>query len=308
MVFVINSSQAGNSPAHALSDFSELLLQSHPKDKLPSYIHRAGDECFKLSQKKELLERENFVDTRYEESAFSEDFQTPSSSFRTLNALTPTQLLDLFQNYVSHAKTTDDEQPKLALSLLEGLLRKEYYSGTTGRIANFLHKKSSFFDFTKTREGLQLAAISQKIASLKPTPKMEIPKIEKRTSVSSVEKDVFTDNPKDSEALGAISYGECEIVFMTPKAFLLEVDPYFKRHPDEHSLPGLLREMADLANGKKKGTKFAPLMIDRSGKHKICDGYTILDHEGRHRAWAAYLLGMEQVPVAVIKGKGHKFT
>ncbi len=303
MVFTINSSLAGNSPAHALSDFSELILRAHPKDRAQSYIHRLGDECFKLGARQEHILVEDLQKSRYEERLPSEEgYSDFSPSYVTRDALNTTQVLDLFQNFVSQAKNIDDDRPDRAFTLLRDRLQTEYYSGASGSAAGFFNKHFGWFDFGTTREGRKLQTISAKLKSLKPTPQMKMPKIAKTTdSSSSIGERVFTDKLYDSEAIGTISYGKSTIKWMAPGEYLRQVDPYFRRQPDEDSLPFLIKEMVDLADGEKEGPKFAPLMMNPSRQQKICDGYTILEHEGRHRALAAKQLEIPSVPVAIVE-------
>lgn len=302
MVFNISSSIAGNSAAHALSDFSDLILKT---DHSHSYIHRLSDACFKLGKKQETY----FVETEKEGKhaptsllSSEEGLDSLSSAYETRESLSTVQIIDLFQNYVDHAKSIDDEKPIRAFQILRDQLKKEYYSGISGSLAESFYKKFGWFDFNNTPYAIKLTKIFKRLSSLETTPKFVVPQIsQKAKESSSIEERIFTDTTADSEAIGAISYGSATVQWMKPGEYLRQVDPYFTRHEDEESMPFLFGTMVDLANGKKSEPKFAPLMMKPSRQQKICEGYSIVEHEGRHRAFAAMRLGIPLVPVAICK-------
>ena len=104
-------------------------------------------------------------------------------------------------------------------------------------------------------------------------------------------------------------HSDYEIVWMSPETFMSFVDPNFK--------PGVAAFQSKSLNWLEEqahaGAKFAPLQVwaTKSDTEALKRGIVlpppavVRDHEGRHRAWLAYNLGMEEIPVAVWRRAGN---
>ncbi|MCH9609185.1 MAG: hypothetical protein S4CHLAM45_04070 [Chlamydiales bacterium] len=121
---------------------------------------------------------------------------------------------------------------------------------------------------------------------------------------------IFSGNLKDQKTIswiGSYGYEPYNIEWMAPTTYLHRVDPHFSCQPAQESMPWIIYKMQRLASGEET-TKFAPLMMKPHEKYEISPGYTILGHEGRHRALAASWLGISPIPVAVLQKKTDNYT
>ena len=94
-----------------------------------------------------------------------------------------------------------------------------------------------------------------------------------------------------------------KLVWMRPDEFLELVPPqvpgfsrYDERVYDKGSLESIER-------GFREGSEFDPLFLDVD-----IDTCRIINHEGRHRAFVAYKLGIEKVPVIIFHREGGYFV
>jgi hypothetical protein len=263
------------SPNHCLSDFAGLVLSAYQQtDKKPLYIYQRTSEYFSLFERKD----------------------------ERIPRLKSSKIIEAFDRYAAKAAVCDDK-PKKALALFQDRIKAKYYSGMFGKIRLILNRLFGLCRFENreiAKKIDKLAVILEEIPKTKGSK--EIPKIERKSDLSKLVRNVFTVDLKNTVAHGAMPIyldRKWRIKWMSPDDYLRQVDLWFQRHPDEKNLSWILNEMASLANGYKKGVKFAPLMMDPNCKSRICEGYSILDHEGRHRAFAARLLGLPEIPVAI---------
>ncbi len=85
-----------------------------------------------------------------------------------------------------------------------------------------------------------------------------------------------------------------KLVWMRPDEFLELAPPKvpgFSRYDESVYSKESLKS---IINGLKAGSKFDPLFLDVD--IRTC---RVINHEGRHRAFAAYKLGIEKVPVII---------
>jgi hypothetical protein len=111
--------------------------------------------------------------------------------------------------------------------------------------------------------------------------------------------------PLDSEATASdlaylSKHGKAELVWMSPEDFLSKVP-----HPATERLPAILdlkekwfspSSLNWLRNAMMTSVKLEPLYLDYT---KMFRGWP--SHEGRHRAWVARSLGINKIPVIVVK-------
>lgn len=107
------------------------------------------------------------------------------------------------------------------------------------------------------------------------------------------------DDPSTQRCIGftpnhidAVSAHKARLVWMKPGAFLDFVDPHFE--PADSSI-AWLREAA------AAGRCFAPLQVWPDARRLPGGPWGVLPHEGRHRAWLARELGVERVPVLIMR-------
>lgn len=277
---------------HCLNDLSNLVLRAHDAKNSEGhlYVHEFSDPYFKLNKKTE----EHFVVSRW------------GSYFRTSYAIPLSKLLDLFENYAKKA-TVITSKPQKALQLIRQHTAQKYYSGICGRVRHLLNRVFGWYSFDLIPEAKRIDQISKSLLSIpRKTPLRLLSQIKASitSKADSWEKGrkVFTDNLKDINAHGALggyTYQPYAIKWMSPRQYLDQVDPHFKRHNDEDSMPWIYNEMAALIEGKSSGPKFSPLMMRPHDRHTVCDSYSVLAHEGRHRALAAERLGIAILPVAL---------
>ena len=129
-----------------------------------------------------------------------------------------------------------------------------------------LHQIFGWYSFELTEVAKRINKIAERVLSISIKPPSSKVKAKSLSSNSPYSKAtaVFTDNLDDRGAIGALcgfSSKRYSVKWMSPRQFLHEVDPYFKRHADEESMPWLLSQMKELIHDKQKGPKFSPLMM-----------------------------------------------
>jgi len=96
---------------------------------------------------------------------------------------------------------------------------------------------------------------------------------------------------------------DVKLVWMTPDEFLSQVP-----HPTTTLIPAIVdlapkyfsqSSIKWITEAIMRNAKLDPLVLDYTS---IVEGYPL--HEGRHRAYVAKMLGIEKVPVVVVKEKG----
>ncbi|MBA3817111.1 MAG: hypothetical protein H0X29_11460 [Parachlamydiaceae bacterium] len=278
---------------HCLIDLSKLVLKAYSRKDVPHlYIHHFSDRYYKLGKKEE------YVAARHSMHSF-----LPHGNFGyTKEALSLAKILELFEKEITKA-TLSSNKTNEALKLLKDRVTDKYYSGYLGKLLGFLHdnfgwQSSQFKGIVKRID--DLTSKTSKLP-LKPAKVLKNKKINSKSGLSKAAM-VFTSSLKDNEAIGALcdfSYKNYYIEWMSPREYLDRVDPCFKRHKDEESIPWISDRMQELIQGDFVSPKFSPLMMNPKSRGHITENYFILDHEGRHRALVADRLGVSEIPVAI---------
>lgn len=277
---------------HSLIDFSKLVLKAH-KGANHLYIHSFSTPYYKLGEKEEYVftNRPSLLSSHLGNHGYHKQ------------ALPLMTLLNVFQDMVNK-KAHSSYKVNDALLLLKNKVTEKYYSGCLGSILRFLNDRFGWQhqDFKQVIQ--KINSLSSQIATLPQKPKKDLKKkpIQQLLDLSKAAL-VFTSNLKDTTAIGTLgdfTYRNYQIEWMSPGEYLARVDPYFKRHKDEESMPWIAMEMQKRLDGDASGPKFAPLMMNTKVKWHIVENYYFLDHEGRHRALTAKRLGIPMVPVAIL--------
>lgn len=107
--------------------------------------------------------------------------------------------------------------------------------------------------------------------------------------------ELFGNYTQDPVYITMYNKGEAELVYMSPKAYFekcIEMQKYPKNF-DNYMAESIVKSKANkYKNAMKKGEKFPIPTIDYAMDHQ----------EGRHRAYAAQLLGCEKIPVIIVYG------
>lgn len=286
---------------HGLIDISKLILIAHSSQRNGEhlYIHEFSNPYFNLGSKEEYSEPLRVHHTGV--------YPTNNVIYFPKRALTFARVLDLFENCAMKATLTN-EKPQLALELLKQRVTGKYFSGITGALCKLLSHFFGWYSSDYKKIISRIDTVSQKILSLPHKSKNKVSKKKivsisvSENSTSDKARKVFTDKINDKTAIGALcgySSKRYHVQWISPRSYLNRVDPYFKRHSDEESMPWIIEQMNDLIHVRKKEPKFSPVMMDPENSYFICEGYNVLSHEGRHRALAAERLGIPEISVAI---------
>lgn len=290
---------------HCLIDFSKLVLRAHGNlNQEHFYIQEFASPYYKLGKKEHFVE---VPDSLMNSHCYL--FMGGMNGYYK-KAFSLAEVLALFEENARKATLTNDK-PKLALDLLKRKIIIKYYSGNFGWLRRILHTYFQWEskDFTAIMK--KIDTISQKINTL-PQKKSKSNLLKKKVTDLYSTKDkeiftrvskVFTDNLNDHDAIGALSGFSPKrytVEWMSPRSYLNRVDPCFKRHSDEESIPWITEQMIKLIESdSEECSKFSPLMMDPKQKYHITENYYVLFHEGRHRALVAERLGINKIPVAI---------
>lgn len=226
-------------------------------------------------------------------------------------ALSLTTILNTFEKYAGKEGARTNHKPQEALNLLRTNITAKYYSGAFAKIKSFLNDRFNWQSSDYKALMAKIDSISAKVSSLSPKEKSNLLKNKIKAladdhSISYISRarKVFSGNLRDLSAIGTIGDFDSQrysLEWMSPREYLNRVDPFFKRHTNEESMPWIAEKMIDLVY-ERGTTKFSPLMMNPHVKSHIAEDYYILDHEGRHRALVAERLGLHEIPVAIRHG------